>query len=169
VLTYVDRANGVVTRDLVSGRVLWRAAGAGTVEGLEWSTDGRRLHVLRRDRVDVLTRAGALWTGLRAPGGSVTATALVPGSHASAAAVSRGRRSEVLVLDDGGGRVLEGRGRFSSVTWAPDGRWLLIAWPDADQWVLVRSDGGAIRAVSRIADQFGSRDAPRVEGWCCAR
>jgi len=167
VLTYVDRSNRVVTRDIVTGRVLWRAAGEGDVEALEWSSDGRRLNVRRGRRVDVLTRDGRLWTGLRAPAVVVVGSALRPGSHAWAAALDRNDRSEVLVVGEPGGRVFAGRGRFSDLVWSPDGRWLLIAWPAADQWVVVRADGGSIRAVAGIAKQFRSRTFPRVEGWCC--
>jgi len=74
----------------------------------------------------------------------------------------------VLVVGDPGGRVFAGRGRFSDLAWSPDGRWLLIAWPAADQWVVLRADGGSIRAVSRIKEQFRSRSFPQLEGWCCA-
>ena len=55
---------------------------------------------------------------------------------------------------------------FDSVAFSPDGRWLVIDWPTADQWVFVRVDPPReIRAVSGIARQF--RGAPTIEGWCC--
>jgi len=168
VLTYVDRSNHVVTRDLVTNRVLWRASGQGAATALEWTADGRRLQVRRAGRVDVLTREGRLWTGLRRPTGRVVASAVRPGSHAWAAALAERGRTEVLVVGDPGGRVFAGRGRFSDLAWSPDGRWLLIAWPAADQWVVLRADGGSLRAVSRIAEQFRSRSFPQLEGWCCA-
>ncbi|HET6601575.1 MAG TPA: hypothetical protein VFG57_06385 [Gaiella sp.] len=168
VLTYVDRSNRVVTRDLVTNRVLWRASGQGAATALEWTTDGRRLQVRRAGRIDVLTREGRLWTGLRSPTATVVASAVRSGSHAWAAALAKRGRTEVRVVGDPGGRVFAGRGRFSDLAWSPDGRWLLIAWPTADQWVVLRADGGSIRAVSRIAEQFRSRSFPRVDGWCCA-
>ncbi len=168
VLTYVDRSNRIVTRDLVTNRILWRVSAKGAA-ALEWSSDGRRLHVRRGGRIDVLTRDGHPWTGLRTPDAAVIVGALQPGSHAWAAALDEGERSEVLVVGEPGGRVFAGRGRVSDLAWSPDGRWLLIAWPDADQWVVVRADGGSISAVSRIAQQFRSRSFPRLEGWCCAR
>jgi hypothetical protein len=169
VVTYVDRSNRVVTRDLVTGRVLWRARGDGPAEALEWSSDGRRLHVLRGRRIDVLTRNGRPWTGLRAPAATVVGGALRPGSHSWAAALEKGARSEVLVVGEPSGRVFAGRGRVSDLAWSPDGRWLLIAWPTADQWIVVRADGGSLRAVSGIAEQFRSRSFPRLRGWCCAK
>jgi hypothetical protein len=167
VLTYVDRSNRVVTRDLVTGRVLWRVGGRGGVAALEWSGDGRRLNVRRGRRIDVLTRDGRAWTGLRAPDLAVVGSAIRPGSHAWAAALNERGRSEVLVVGEPGGRIFAGGGSVTDLAWSPDGRWLLIARPDADQWVLVRSDGGSIRSVSRIAQQFRSRSFPRLEGWCC--
>ena len=168
VLTYVDRSYRVVTRDVTTGRVLWRARGTGVPVSLEWSSDGRRLHVRRGDRIDVLTRDGRPWTGLRVSPATVAGSALRPGSHARAVALSDGERSRVFVVGEPGGRVFSGRGSLSDLVWSPDGRWLLIAWPTADQWVIVRVDGGAIRAVSRIARQFRSATRfPRVDGWCC--
>src|SRR5439155_1033004 len=49
--------------------------------------------------------------------------------------------------------------------WSPDGRWLLIGLPEADQWVFVRADGRKITAVSNVSSQFRSQPFPRVEGW----
>jgi hypothetical protein len=168
VLTYVDRSDSVVTRDLVTGGVLWRAGGRGSVRAVEWSTDGARLHVRRGDRIDVLTRDGRPWTALRAGDATVADGAIRPGSHAWAAALDRGGQSEVLVVGEPGGRVFAGRGRISDLAWSPDGRWLLIARPTADEWVFVRRDGGRIRAVSNVSSQFRSPNRfPRIEGWCC--
>lgn len=167
VLTYVDRSRRVVTRDVTTGRLLWRASGEGVPAALEWSSDGRRLHVRRGDRIDVLTRDGRPWTGLRASPATVVDSALRPRSHAWAIALKDGERSRVLVVGEPGGRVFSGRGSLSQLAWSPDGRWLLIAWPAADQWVIVRADHGSIRALSRIAQQFRSHSFPRVEGWCC--
>ena len=171
VLTYVDdHTNQVVTLDVDRQRVLWRAPSHGAVETLEWSSDGRRLHVRRAGRLDVLTRRGKPWTGLHPPrGGSITASTIAPRSHAFAGAVARGAGSEILLVSEGGGRVFAGEGRFTDLTWSPDGHWLLVGLPNADQWVFVRPDEGRILAVSDVARQFRSRSFPRVEGWCCTR
>src|SRR6202012_5397054 len=69
--------------------------------------------------------------------------------------------------------ILPGAG-VRQATWSPDGRWLLVSWPAANQWVFVHVSGTPrIRAVSRIAQQFGTGSAPstvpRLEGWCCTR
>jgi hypothetical protein len=67
--------------------------------------------------------------------------------------------------------VFAGAG-LGALAWSPNGRWLLIAWPAADEWVFVPA-GGHRRAlaVSRIAERFaaagGSGAYPRLDGWCC--
>ena len=67
-----------------------------------------------------------------------------------------------------GGRVVfRGTGSFDQAVRSPDGRWLLVTWPTADQWVFVRpSPRRRIVGASRISVQFGG--FPRVQGWCCA-
>jgi hypothetical protein len=72
---------------------------------------------------------------------------------------------EVFLGD--GRKVFSGTGVFSDLAWSPDGRWLLIAWPTANQWVFVRVAGPRrIVAASAIARQFGG-SFPRLAGWCC--
>jgi hypothetical protein len=63
--------------------------------------------------------------------------------------------------------VFRGTGVFGQVVHSPDGRWLLVTWPTADQWVFVRrGPPRRIVGVSRISSQFGG--FPRIDGWCCA-
>ena len=168
VVTYVDA--GGRRRD--RGRGATSGAVAQTVRRavlqLAWSTDGRRLVVRRADRVDVLTRDGSLFTGFRPDGSRVTAAALRARTHENTHAFARAGEAEVVHVGEGGGRLFAGAGRFSELAWSPDGRWLLVGWPTADQWVFVRADGRRIRAVSNVSGQFRSRTFPRIEGWCCA-
>ncbi|MET0938013.1 MAG: hypothetical protein ABWY51_02165 [Gaiellaceae bacterium] len=78
----------------------------------------------------------------------------------------RGAASEVVA---GGRVVFRGTGAFRDVARSPDGSWLLVTWPTADQWVFVRIEGGRrIEAVSGITRQFGGGMFPRIVGWCCA-
>jgi hypothetical protein len=64
---------------------------------------------------------------------------------------------------------LLGRGEFSRPVGSPDGRWLAVGWPEADQLVFVRVRGGRqLRAVSDVSAQFRSRSSPTISGWCCA-
>ena len=62
--------------------------------------------------------------------------------------------------------VFRGTGVFGQAVPSPNGRWLLVTWPTADQWVFVRPGTRKIVGVSRISSQFGG--FPRVEGWCCS-
>jgi hypothetical protein len=156
-------ANGSVhVHDLSGCKRLWRSAPIVGPRRLEWSSDATRLLVVTQEDVRVLrARAGAVE---RVEEGSEAA--FRPGSRELALIRQRGEISQVVV---GGRVVFRGAGRLRDLTWSPDGRWLLVAWPIADQWVFVRADGRGIRAVSNISEQFRSRSFPRVDGWCCAR
>jgi dipeptidyl aminopeptidase/acylaminoacyl peptidase len=88
-------------------------------------------------------------------------------------------RSDVLLLRARGRgwhprHVFEGAGRFGAVRWSPDGRWLLLTWRDADQWLFLRSAAVsglvAVRGIGRAfePDRRGPAQFPRVGGWCCA-
>ena len=63
-----------------------------------------------------------------------------------------------------------GPAQFGVPVPSPDGRWVVVAWPDADQFVFFRTGRGRqqIRAVSNVSAQFRSRSFPTIEGWCCA-
>jgi hypothetical protein len=91
----------------------------------------------------------------------------LPASAAPDAVIrTRGAASEVVAR---GKIVFRGTGEFQDVARSPDGRWLLVTWPTADQWVFVRTAGQRrIEAVSGITRQFGGGTFPRITGWCCA-
>jgi hypothetical protein len=76
----------------------------------------------------------------------------------------RGTASEII-LD--GRIVFRAPGQLEPPTVSPDGRWLLVGWPAADQWVFVKADGTGLRATANVSGQFRSRSFPRVEAWCC--
>lgn len=168
VLTYATRGGDVVTVDTASGRELWRRRAAGRVAGLEWSSDGRRLLVRGADFADVLTRVGRPFTGFAAEEGRLLAAAFRPGSHAVAYAQEIRGRTQALVDGEPGGLVFSGPGRIDQLAWSPDGRWLLLGWRAADQWVFVRPGTRAVRAASQVAEQFRSETFPTLAGWCCA-
>jgi hypothetical protein len=96
--------------------------------------------------------------------GRVLRESVVPAP--TAAVQKRGAASEVVA---GGRVVFRGTGEFRDVARSPDGRWLLVTWPTADQWVFVRTAGRRkIEAVSGITRQFGGGRFPSIAGWCCA-
>lgn len=128
---------------------------------LEWSGDATRLLVVTASAVRVLdARTGSLVRGERA-----VDAAFRPGTRELALIRHRGEASEVLVGDR---VVFRGAGKLRGLAWSPDGRWVLVGWPAADQWVFVRANGRGIRAVSNISEQFRSPSFPRIQGWCCA-
>ena len=66
-------------------------------------------------------------------------------------------------------RRLLGDGDFAQPVRSPDGRWLAVGWPSADQLVFLHVVGRQqIRAVSNVSSQFRSRSFPTISGWCCA-
>ena len=81
--------------------------------------------------------------------------------------IRRRRGASEVVLD--GRVVFRGTGEFKDAARSPDGQWVLVTWPTADQFVFVRVAGaGKIAAVSGITRQFGGGAFPRISGWCCA-
>lgn len=163
VLAYAD-TRGRVTVYALKGNVPFRTGPLAGIRSVAWSPRGSLL---------VVTRAGLQTYGqqgrrlaLRALPG-IRAAAYSPDGRTLAVAGS----AEVLLLDSRTlrtlGRAFAGRGPFVSASWSPDGRWLLVSWPAADQWVFVRVVGPRrVVAVSHIAPQFDG--FPRIEGWCCS-
>lgn len=165
-LTYAARDGRLITVSLQTGRELWRTARGEQVERLQWSTDGRRLLVLRRGAVELRDRTGSLFTGIRPAKGTVTAATFRPGSHAVAYVVSQAGRSRVILLDEPSRTLLTVPGRIAELAWSPDGTTLLVPWAEADQWLFIPRRNGKLRAVDDIAAQFGG--TPRALSWCCA-
>jgi hypothetical protein len=163
VLAYATTSGRVYVLDADDCSLEWRSRRFPRPRLLAWSSDGSRLALVAAAKLVVFVDRRAVARVL--PG--VSAAAFAPGTH-RLAVVQDGR----LLLFDADRlaaaprRIFAGAGRFGEVTWSPDGRWLLLAWPSADQWLFIRSSGvRRLLAYSHIAEQFG-RD-PRVLGWCC--
>jgi len=95
-----------------------------------------------------------------------------PGGRVRARVERRGGRSTLSVTDEHDRAVLfASRGRLTDPTWSPDGRWLLLGVPAADQWLFIRADRpGRLVAFDRISEQFdpggsGEGRFPRVADW----
>jgi outer membrane protein assembly factor BamB len=174
VLAFVAADGRVAAVEADTGRRLWSRA-AGDVRGLQWSKDGRLLLVRGRSSLVLLGPGGRIrYSLLRPPAAPVTAARIAPGGRSVAFVARTNGRSELWVIPrlrpDGSAarRVFSGAGTFSDLEWSPDGRWLLVGWREADQWVFIRSAGvGKLEAVSGITGQFDSTRFPRVAGWCC--
>jgi hypothetical protein len=155
-LAYVS-ASELRLEDTDTGGVLWRTTVGPDATQLDWSRDGNRLVAVTRQGLAVLDASGHVLTRVAGP---VTAAALAPDgrlAYISGSAVRLGS----------GRAVFSGTGGFSDLAWSPDGRWLLVGWPTANQWVFVRVAGPRrIVAAAAIARQFGGA-FPRLAGWCC--
>jgi hypothetical protein len=172
-LTYVT-ANGTVrTVDTDSGATLARWRGANRPVRLAWSAGGSFLLSLGGRSVDIRTATLARVVSLRLHTGSVRNAVWAPRGERFALVAYRAGRSVVTVQPvhgRGARTVFQGTGRVDGVSWSPDGRWLVLAWRTADQWVLARTSGPPrLRAIASISAQFHSRTFPRVVGWCCPR
>lgn len=173
-----------------TGRELWGRSRVEPLFALLWSADGERLATLSNVAVAIYDgTSGALVRRIAFakpsfPAGETTgfpvSAAFAPSGHDLAVVVRSeqgGRRSRVLLLRGAAARgptgIFLGAGVIGDVAWSPDGRWLLVDWRGADQWVFLRMPrvGRAI-AVSGIAARF-----PRPDGkgpllwldgrWCC--
>ena len=146
----------IVLRDADSGRVLRRTPIGVLPSALVWSDDGRYLAVVSAHRIVVL---GKERSALRFPH-TVIDAAFKPHSHALAVSIRTADRSQVELVNldrQGSPRLLfAGPGAFGDVAWSPNGEWLLVTWPTADQWVFIH--GARVRAVSNIEEQFPRRD-----------
>jgi Tol biopolymer transport system component len=173
-------ANGTVNAVAAdTGRRLFRGPRVEHAEAVAWSAGGDRLLVVAGDRVLVLDRRGRVLRHIPVPRGTrITSAALAPDGRRIAVVTESGggASSRLLVAGRGSGLkpIFSGPGAFGGVDWSPDGRWLLLAWRDADQWLFLQP-GRARRivAISNITSQFdpGARRSttfPMVAGWCCA-
>jgi hypothetical protein len=179
ILAYSDR-RGVVHFVDVDHPARLRASEPGEVPTeLRWTAPGTHLLVLAPRSLRILDSDRGL----------VRTIALPPGPHALAVAPGSDRfaltrrfgpdRSEVVVYDLRDPRAAPRRpfaatGDFTGLEWSPDGHWLLVAWPTADQWLFVRPSGRPrTRGVARVAEQFstggGAPVYPALGGWCCAQ
>lgn len=190
-LAYVDGRGRVVVAETDTKRNMDAVGAAPGVVGLDWSADGhalvefsQRAIWIRDVRMDKLASSFRLDAARRVPlpaAAVVRAAAFSPSGHAIAVLLDRSPgpgppRSEALLIDPAGGpsrRLFGVSGHLTELAWSPDARRLLLAWPAADQWLFVPTEGGAgLRAIGDIAAVFAPGNAsratyPRVEGWCC--
>jgi hypothetical protein len=165
----------IVLRDADSGSTIWRAPIAVTPIALAWSTDGHYLAVVSTKRIVVLDAKGHVHRTVSMLGATLLQAAFAPGTHRLAVAVRLPNRSEVRVVDvdhPGHAKLLfAGPGVFGDIAWSPDAKWLLVAWPSANQWLFLH--GSRVRAVANIEQQFPRADrlGPMLEvagRWCCS-
>jgi len=165
VLAYADGRSAVVY-DVDRGTVLLRTpAILEPVRKLAWSRDGRLLLVFAPHATRVY-RDGKV-VGQDDPSDATLDTdAALAGSRDRAAAIRLAGVSSNAFWLSGGPVIFSGSGVFRQLEPSPDGRWVLVTWPTANQWVFVRLRPRKIVGVARIAQQFGR--SATIQGWCCA-
>lgn len=183
VLAFADREGRIqiVNTDTGSGMLLGTHVVA-PARQLAWSPDGLRLLALvGQARIEVYSASGHRLRTIQGPAGQ-TLRDLAPAPQGDDFAVtaydpSTGT-SSVLLAGTGGERprtLFSGAGRFDGLAWSPNGRWLLVGWPAADQWLFLRvPDVRRVITVSAVAGEFdpggsGEGRFPRIVSWCCAR
>lgn len=174
-LAYVTRLGMLVVRDGDTGRVLWSRASGSEVIGLQWAGDGKYLLALSATSARLYGASGRLISEFHFPKSVAALGAALSPDGRTLALVLRGASDEVvlenaLALHPAARTVLAEPG-LRQLLWSPDGHWLLVSWPAADQLVFVGVGAPGIVGVSHIAQQFstGGHPAafPQLDGWCC--
>ena len=168
-LAYNNARNQLVLLDVDRRRVLWRRPAAG-LEQLLWSDDGQRL-LVADGRPRILDATGRTIAAF--PKRNILPAAFVRQSHSVALTGIANGSSTVSIYSgpryDRRRVVFSGAGLFAGLAWSPDGRWLLVDWRSADQWVFIRSAAVRRIAVRNIGNTFdsGPEHYATLAGWCC--
>lgn len=185
VIAFVDRVGVTRVVDTDTGRRLTTPPFA-AVNDLAWSLDGTQLAVGFGSHIAVVRASGT-------PKAQATSTAGAPNSTVEQVAFSpSGDRLAFIRRSTGvspNSELIVGRphtsgirerilfsapGQLTDPTWSPDGRWLLVGWREADQWLFINTHSPSkVVAIANIARQFdpggnGTGEFPRISGWCCA-
>ena len=151
-------SGGAIVLRSADGHLVWRAPITVTPSALEWASDGRYLAVVSSKKIVVIDRRGRVVRTISMLGAELRQATFRPSTHMLAVVVRAAGRSEVRVVDidhPGHARLLfAGPGTFGDVEWSPAGTWLLVNWPDANQWVFIK--GKHVRAVANIRQQFAA-------------
>ena len=183
VLAYVRHGGRLVVADADLGTTLWRSAGGIHPTQLAWAPDGSRLLSVEPQRLLLFDAGGRpARATLELPQGEIAqAVAFSPDGRTIALLRFRpaSGRSDLVLLSARGRRwhprvAFSRLGRFGAPDWSPDGRWLLLPWRDADQWLFIpTAPGRRMFAVANVASAFEPGRAaarfPTLGGWCCAR
>ena len=158
-LAFVNTTGRVAAVDTGAGSDFWgtrpvRSAPFAGPRQLEWSSDGTLLLLVTNDKVVVFGTRSAAPLAVRSE--RVVSAAFRPGTH-DIAVIRRPPGSQVSQVVLGGRILFSTAAELRGLTWSPDGRWLLVASPQADQWLFIGTADGRIRAVSDISGQFRTR------------
>jgi hypothetical protein len=170
VLAYAPTERTVAVVNADTGTRMLRLSSTEGIRKLQWSDNGRLLLVFTPHATRVYDPHGRVVTQDDPSDATLDSdAAFMPGTER--VAVVRipppgiSGSSDVFFLRTGR-KLFNGTGAFRQLAWSPNGRWLLVTWPTANQWVFVRRGHRRIVGVSRISNQFGR--LPQVTDWCCA-
>jgi dipeptidyl aminopeptidase/acylaminoacyl peptidase len=164
-----------------TGVTRWRAPVGEPATQLAWSEDGQRLLALGERYLRIFDGDGNELSAVGLPLGPA-GVAFVRKSHRFVLIRWQPAtgRSELVLMDAEGARgeersLFSAAGEFRTMAVSPNGRWLIVGWVGADQWLFLRLDVLRVRAVSNIAEQFGgppgdrplSAHFPASVSWCC--
>jgi hypothetical protein len=193
-VAYVDGSGRVRIAEAEGGRQIAAAPALPGVRSLEWGGRGRflleasasavRLRPLRIEKLALgmeiepghrlpLPARAVVRDAALAPGGGTVAVLL--STPLAAASGGQGTRSTVLLFGPTGPprRLLTVPGRLAQIAFSPNGKRLLVTWPEADEWLYLPLGHGRPSAVGDVSAAFapGERAAPfpRIAGWCCSR
>ena len=164
-LAWVRRDGRIPVTDLFTGELRARSGPrlGRDATAIAWSGDGRRLAVLTRDHVRV-------WNVRR----NTVRTIALDGRGEALAASPRGNRVAVLTHDErrdvsavtvlGTGSSVRVRGTLRDLTFSPDGRTLLAAWPANRRWLVLGAGGETL-----APDPTARSTRGRITSWCCPR
>lgn len=172
VLAYVDADGRIRVLDVDTRAELWSVHPAQPPASLVWSPHDSRLLALSADGTSQVYDAGGRDAGSL---GQMDGAAYSPGAGTLAYSTydSATDSSTVWLVEDGSKQALfTGESRFQDLVWSPNGRWLLVTWPAADQWLFFRAPSvRGVVSVPGIAREFDPggqatpTSFPRVAGW----
>jgi WD40 repeat protein len=194
VLAFVDGEGRIRGVNVDTRKDVWGLPRLGPVRQLAWSANGDRLLVLYDRGVLRLFSAVGNVSPLPIPpplpGAELIRTIRLPREHSflDVAFAPTGQAFAYTTAESAGDsavfliskpraqpqRLFGGAGALRDLAWSPDGRWLLVGWPDADQWLFLRApDVRRVITVSAVASEFdpggsGERRFARIVSWCCA-
>jgi WD40 repeat protein len=184
VLAYARPDGSVRVVDVDTGRALWHTRGGPPVRQLLWSR--RSLLVMtsrqgvlygtqrRGESMIQLPRGHALLDATFGPTGDLVYTEFDRKTQETAVVRNSVCTRPGKCLLVGPHAIFRGSGRLSDIAWSPDGRWLLVGYPDADQFLFLRVVGvrrvipvsGIRREFDPGREEFGN-PFPRLVAWCC--
>jgi hypothetical protein len=177
-LAYSDRRGRIHLVDADTGQTIWISKTGPLPAQLAWAPSLREIITVGGRGVRVLrARNGSLSREIPLPTGPHQ-LAISPVGPAVVTSKTAGGQGAIMLFQPDHPSlaprpIFHGAGKFNSVAWSPNGRWLVASWASANQWVFIKLAGPAsalerVQAVSSIKSEFSSATPPSLGGWCCA-